>query len=215
MKDDKDDMITLEEFAEAAKKQRTLTEWILELSIYLQSFQGFCLQRWFLLNSDLTDEEFRKLLIVLIQENESLILQKWALMQGERSNLYQNNIPWDVVVDAQKTTYAEFKKLDIDVLKKHNIGLNYEKFTELLKTDLGYEERLCFQMLHNNKELRIPTNVIVGSQELTHQEFMSLDPKVLEENRIRQNDDDYKKLMIMNTKKYIFFAEEVLKGTAW
>ena len=29
MKDDKDDMITLEEFAEAAKKQRTLTEWIL------------------------------------------------------------------------------------------------------------------------------------------------------------------------------------------
>ncbi|KWU08866.1 hypothetical protein [Lactobacillus crispatus] len=215
MKDDKDDMITLEEFAEAAKKQRTLTEWILELSIYLQSFQGFCLQRWFLLNSDLTDEEFRKLLIVLIQENESLILQKWALMQGERSNLYQNNIPWDVVVDAQKTTYAEFKKLDIDVLKKHNIGLSYEKFTELLKTDLGYEERLCFQMLHNNKELRIPTNVIVGSQELTHQEFMSLDPKVLEENRIRQNDDDYKKLMIMNTKKYIFFAEEVLKGTAW
>lgn len=215
MKDDKDDMITLEEFAEAAKKQRTLTEWIWELSIYLQSFQGFCLQRWFLLNSDLTDEEFRKLLIVLIQENESLILQKWALMQGERSNLYQNNIPWDVVVDAQKTTYAEFKKLDIDVLKKHNIGLSYEKFTELLKTDLGYEERLCFQMLHNNKELRIPTNVIVGSQELTHQEFMSLDPKVLEENRIRQNDDDYKKLMIMNTKKYIFFAEEVLKGTAW
>lgn len=215
MKDDKDDMITLEEFAEAAKKQRTLTEWILELSIYLQSFQGFCLQRWFLLNSDLTDEEFRKLLIVLIQENESLILQKWALMQGERSNLYQNNIPWDVVVDAQKTTYAEFKKLDIDVLKKHNIGLSYEKFTELLKTDLGYEERLCFQMLHNNKEFRIPTNVIVGSQELTHQEFMSLDPKVLEENRIRQNDDDYKKLMIMNTKKYIFFAEEVLKGTAW
>lgn len=215
MKDDKDDMITLEEFAEAAKKQRTLTEWILELSIYLQSFQGFCLQRWFLLNSDLTDEEFRKLLIVLIQENESLILQKWALMQGERSNLYQNNIPWDVVVDAQKTTYAEFKKLDIDVLKKHNIGLSYEKFTELLKTDLGYEERLCFQMLHNNKELRIPTNVIVGSQELTHQEFMSLDPKILEENRIRQNDDDYKKLMIMNTKKYIFFAEEVLKGTAW
>lgn len=215
MKDDKDDMITLEEFAEAAKKQRTLTEWILELSIYLQSFQGFCLQRWFLLNSDLTDEEFRKLLIVLIQENESLILQKWALMQGERSNLYQNNIPWDVVVDAQKTTYAEFKKLDIDVLKKHNIGLSYEKFTELLKTDLGYEERLCFQMFHNNKELRIPTNVIVGSQELTHQEFMSLDPKVLEENRIRQNDDDYKKLMIMNTKKYIFFAEEVLKGTAW
>ena len=215
MKDDKDDMITLEEFAEAAKKQRTLTEWILELSIYLQSFQCFCLQRWFLLNSDLTDEEFRKLLIVLIQENESLILQKWALMQGERSNLYQNNIPWDVVVDAQKTTYAEFKKLDIDVLKKHNIGLSYEKFTELLKTDLGYEERLCFQMLHNNKELRIPTNVIVGSQELTHQEFMSLDPKVLEENRIRQNDDDYKKLMIMNTKKYIFFAEEVLKGTAW
>lgn len=215
MKDDKDDMITLEEFAEAAKKQRTLTEWILELSIYLQSFQGFCLQRWFLLNSDLTDEEFRKLLIVLIQENESLILQKWALMQGERSNLYQNNIPWDVVVDAQKTTYAEFKKLDIDVLKKHNIGLSYEKFTELLKTDLGYEERLCFQMLHNNKELRIPTNVIVGSQELTHQEFMSLDPKVLEENRIRQNDGDYKKLMIMNTKKYIFFAEEVLKGTAW
>lgn len=215
MKDDKDDMITLEEFAEAAKKQRTLTEWILELSIYLQSFQGFCLQRCFLLNSDLTDEEFRKLLIVLIQENESLILQKWALMQGERSNLYQNNIPWDVVVDAQKTTYAEFKKLDIDVLKKHNIGLSYEKFTELLKTDLGYEERLCFQMLHNNKELRIPTNVIVGSQELTHQEFMSLDPKVLEENRIRQNDDDYKKLMIMNTKKYIFFAEEVLKGTAW
>lgn len=215
MKDDKDDMITLEEFAEAAKKQRTLTEWILELSIYLQSFQGFCLQRWFLLNSDLTDEEFRKLLIVLIQENESLILQKWALMQGERSNLYQNNIPWDVVVDAQKTTYAEFKKLDIDVLKKHNIGLSYEKFTELLKTDLGYEERLCFQMLHNNKELRIPTNVIVGSQELTHQEFMSLDPKVLEENRIHQNDDDYKKLMIMNTKKYIFFAEEVLKGTAW
>lgn len=70
-------------------------------------------------------------------------------------------------------------------------------------------------MLHNNKELRIPTNVIVGSQELTHQEFMRLDPKVLEENRIRQNDDDYKKLMIMNTKKYIFFAEEVLKGTAW
>lgn len=215
MKDDKDDMITLEEFAEAAKKQRTLTEWILELSIYLQSFQGFCLQRWFLLNSDLTDEEFRKLLIVLIQENESLILQKWALMQGKRSNLYQNNIPWDVVVDAQKTTYAEFKKLDIDVLKKYNIGLSYEKFTELLKTDLGYEERLCFQMLHNNKELRIPTNVIVGSQELTHQEFMSLDPKVLEENRIRQNDADYKKLMIMNTKKYIFFAEEVLKGTAW
>ena len=80
MKDDKDDMITLEEFAEAAKKQRTLTEWILELSIYLQSFQGFCLQRWFLLNSDLTDEEFRKLLIVLIQENESLILQKWELI---------------------------------------------------------------------------------------------------------------------------------------
>ena len=215
MKDDKDDMITLEEFAEAAKKQRTLKEWILELSIYLQSFQGFCLQRWFLLNSDLTDEEFRKFLIVLIQENESLILQKWALMQGERSNLYQNNIPWDVVVDAQKTTYAEFKKLDIDILKKHNIGLSYEEFTELLKTDLGYEERLCFQMLHNNKELRIPTNVIVGSQELTHQEFMRLDPKVLEENRIRQNDDDYKKLMIMNTKKYIFFAEEVLKGTAW
>ena len=168
-----------------------------------------------MLNSDLTDEEFRKFLIVLIQENESLILQKWALMQGERSNLYQNNIPWDVVVDAQKTTYAEFKKLDIDILKKHNIGLSYEEFTELLKTDLGYEERLCFQMLHNNKELRIPTNVIVGSQELTHQEFMRLDPKVLEENRIRQNDDDYKKLMIMNTKKYIFFAEEVLKGTAW